>query len=322
MADLKLQILDFIKRKGPSMPVEIAIGTGINSIIVSAILSDMVPRKQLLMSNKRIGSSHIYFMQDQRDRMRVKLFQLLEEGEKKFVEELEKRRVVLSSELPEEEVGAYRDFLVEFTFGGDKAWHWFELTSDNALSELRSKLDAKKKLPEEKQPEKQAAPAREELKTPLPEKKEEAKKLPAPEKKEEKKPAQEKKEKLVIKKEKPAPKARAEKPDKNYADTVKSWVEEAGAKIVGVRDVVPGMEYEIDAQLQTPFGAQQYLVLVLNYPKKKVGIEDVSKAFSRVMQQKAPVVIVSQTGFAKNAENFWKKEYKGLITLIDGENLG
>lgn len=322
MADLKLQIMDFIKRKGSSTPVEIAVGTGINSIIVSAIVSDMASKRQLLMSNKRIGSSHIYFLQDQRDRMRVKVFQMLEESEKKMVEDLEKRRIILSSEIPDEDIAGCKDFLVEFTYGGEKAWYWFELDSNAALSELRAKVESKcggaaapqhvprygaatKKLPEEKPPEKKVEPP-----LPQPEKpqtREEIKK-PAPQPKKE-----------VQKKEKAKPK---ERPKGEYIEKVKSWVEEAGAKVLGVREVVAGVEYEIEAQLQTPFGAQQYLVLVLNYPKKKVGIEEVSKAFSRVMQQKSPVVLVSPTGFAKNAENFWKKEYKGLITLIDGESLG
>lgn len=308
MADLKQQIVDFIKRKGPSMPVEIAVGTGINSIIVSAIISDMVPKKQVLMSNKRIGSSHVYFLQDQRDRMRVKIFQLLDEDEKKAVEDIEKRRVILSSDIPEAEIIGYKDFLVEFTFGGEKAWHWFELDSSDALSELKSRLDAKKKLTEEKPPEKkeeQSPPERPPLK-------EEAKKPQAPQKKE---PA---KREAPPPAEKPLPK----KQKSGYSDTVKSWIEEAGAKILSVREVTPNTEYEIDAQLPTPFGSQNYLVLVLNYPKKKIGVEDLSRAFSRVMQQKTPVVLVSPTGFAKSAESFWKKEYSGLITLIDGESLG
>jgi len=311
MADLKLQITDFIKRKGPCTPVEIAVGTGINSIIVSAIVSDMSSKKQLLMSNTRIGSSHIYFLQDQRSRMRVKVFQMMDDTEKKTVEDLEKRRVILSSDISEEDIGGYKDFLVEFTYGGEKAWYWFELDSNTALSELKLKIDSKcdsataprhgtvtKKLPDEKPPEKKAE---------LPLVKEEIKK-PAPQPKKE-----------TQKKEKAKPK---ETPKGGYIDKVKNWVEEAGASILNVREVVPGLEYELEAQLQTAFGAQQYLVLVLNYPKKKVGVEEVSKAFSRVMQQKSPVVLVSPTGFAKNAESFWKKEYKGLITLIDGESLG
>ncbi len=60
---------------------------------------------------------------------------------------------------------------------------------------------------------------------------------------------------------------------------------------------------------------------MLDYHKKKVGITDVSRAFARTVQEKSPVILVSATGFSKSARNFWKKEYKDIITLVDGQEL-
>lgn len=79
--------------------------------------------------------------------------------------------------------------------------------------------------------------------------------------------------------------------------------------------------YELKAVLPNALGMQKYLIIALNYPKKTVGISDISRAFTRAMQEKSPVILVSATGFAKSARSFWKKEYKDLITLVDGQEL-
>ena len=282
MVDLKKQIIDYVRKKGPSTPIDVAVGTGLNSIVVSAIISDTLPKKQLLRNCKRIGSSYIYYLPEQRDRMRSKTLEFLDENEKKFLKQLERKKVFLSGDMPEEVVSEYGDFLTEFTFGGKKAWHWFGISSNEALKILESRAKEKKPIvPEVKKPKK-------------------------PKKKEEKVP--------VIKVEK-------ESEDKNYASLVRGWLTELGAEMRDFRELSKGTEYEMDVMMPTPLGTQRYLLVVLNYSKRKVNVGDVSKAFTKVMQQKIPVILVSATGFAKNAEKFWKREYKGLVTLVDGREL-
>lgn len=142
MADYKQQILDFIKKKGPSTPNDITRGTGMNSLIVSAMLSDANERKQLGKSCMRIGSSHLYFTIDQKDKARSRLFSCMDDSQKSFLKDLESRKVILDSEIDEESIKEYCDFLNGFTLGERKAWHWFELDGQNALKLLEVKMKA------------------------------------------------------------------------------------------------------------------------------------------------------------------------------------
>jgi len=142
MADYKQQILDFIKKKGPSTPNDITRGTGMNSLIISAMLSDASERKQLGKSCMRIGSSHLYFTIDQKDRARARLFNSMDDRQKCFLKDLEARKVILDSEIDEESIREYCDFLNGFTLGERKAWHWFELEGQNALKLVEVKMKA------------------------------------------------------------------------------------------------------------------------------------------------------------------------------------
>jgi len=142
MADYKQQILDFIKKKGPSTPNDITRGTGMNSLIVSAMLSDANERKQLGKSFMRIGSSHLYFTVDQKDKARARLFNSMDDSQKSFLKDLESRKVILDSEIDEESITQYCDFLNGFTLGENKAWHWFELDGQNALKLVEVKMRA------------------------------------------------------------------------------------------------------------------------------------------------------------------------------------
>ncbi len=138
MPDLTQQIVDYVKRRGPSTPIEVAIGTRLNSLVVSAILSDKGIYRHLNRSCMRIGSSHIYFTPEQKSRARVKIFNLLEEDQKRDLKELESKKVILGGEIDEQKLLEYGDFLSGFTLGDQKAWHWFDISGEKALKLLES----------------------------------------------------------------------------------------------------------------------------------------------------------------------------------------
>lgn len=135
--------MDFVKKRGPSTPIEVAIGTGLNSLFVSAIISDAETSKQLQRSCTRIGSSHLYFTPEQRQKARLKIYNLLEDGQKEILKEIESKKVFLEGDIDEQHLVDYGDFLTGFTLGEQNAWYWFDLDGEKALKILESRVKPK-----------------------------------------------------------------------------------------------------------------------------------------------------------------------------------
>ena len=127
------QIASFLKQNGPSTHFDIASGTHIDSLIVSAVLSEMGSKNAVKISNKRLGSTRIYYLPGQHDAAKVKIFKSLEQNEQNFLKELQKRKVIIEGDFPMEVISEFGDFLLEFTYGGKRAWYWFEISSEEAL---------------------------------------------------------------------------------------------------------------------------------------------------------------------------------------------
>ena len=75
MADLrKLQeqrdrILSIISIKGPVLPVQVARNIGVLPLFASAFLAELFSQKRLKMSNLKVGSSPLYFLPGQEEKL-------------------------------------------------------------------------------------------------------------------------------------------------------------------------------------------------------------------------------------------------------------
>jgi len=58
----KETILKFLETKGPSLPVQLAKATGLNSIFTSAFLSELASEGIIKISNMKVGGSPLYFL--------------------------------------------------------------------------------------------------------------------------------------------------------------------------------------------------------------------------------------------------------------------
>ncbi|MFC1455130.1 hypothetical protein ACFLQI_03530, partial [Candidatus Undinarchaeota archaeon] len=206
------EILEYIKSKGPCTPVDIAQKLGINSMVASAVASDLVG-KEIMQSKRPAGSQLLYYTQSQAGKARERLFGTMNPNEQKFLKALQTKKVILEGEIPEIRLQEFGDFLEEFDFGNKKAWKWFEVSSNDALEVLK-KLTGQKEE-EMLQVEVQV---------------EEPKKEPV---KEEKREAMEEEKKAPEAKEAPKPKDQAGAKvigGAVYADKVSAWLEGQGAK--------------------------------------------------------------------------------------------
>jgi len=299
------KILSFLKTNGPSTNIDICKGIQLQSYVVDALLSSMVG-KTIKKSHKRLGSTRVYYLQGQEERARMRVYKSLEPDQQAFLKKLENVRVISGEEISEEQIEEWQDFMLPFSHNGRQAWHWFEINQSAAKKLLKPAAGSPSVST---QPRVVSAPA-----APKP--------AARPAEKPQAKPATKGKGGAkVLKaddvKAKKTPKVKV--PEAGFADKVALWLQSQGSTIGEKKEEKDG--FEIEAMMPTALGEQTYLVIVKTPKKKKLGTGDVSDAYSKAVSRKAPVILVSSTGFAKSAEKFWAKGYKNLLTLIDGKNL-
>ena len=61
----KEKIISLVKVRGPSLPVQIARGIGVEPIFAAAFLSEIYGEKKLKMTSMRVGSSPLYYLEGQ-----------------------------------------------------------------------------------------------------------------------------------------------------------------------------------------------------------------------------------------------------------------
>jgi len=59
------KIVNVIREDGPRLPVQIARKLSMNSLFVSAFLSELVNSKRIKVSHLKVGGSPLYFMNGQ-----------------------------------------------------------------------------------------------------------------------------------------------------------------------------------------------------------------------------------------------------------------
>jgi hypothetical protein len=59
--DYKQKVLDYIRLNGPSLPMRVAKTLGLDTIIASAYLAELVSQKKVYVSNLKVALQYIIF---------------------------------------------------------------------------------------------------------------------------------------------------------------------------------------------------------------------------------------------------------------------
>ena len=162
-SDIKEKIIIFLKQKGPSLPVHIAKEIGSSILFTSAFLSELLSEKRLKMSNMRIGSSPLFFIQEQ-EPMLEKFSHYLKSREKDAFTILKEKKFLKDSEQEPAIRVALReikDFAVPFRKNEEIIWKFFTIPEVEFVSEKKPVLlteDKPSLLPTEKTTEKEDSP--------------------------------------------------------------------------------------------------------------------------------------------------------------------
>lgn len=133
--EMKVKILSILN-EGPSLPVRIAKATGLEPMYASAILSELIKERKVRLSNMRVGSSPLYLLPGQEQKLEG-FADNLNSIEKEAFLKLKDNRV-LDDERQEPRIRvalrSIKDFAVQVQFKGKVYWKYFTVP-DSKVSE-------------------------------------------------------------------------------------------------------------------------------------------------------------------------------------------
>src|SRR3989344_4641015 len=272
MITIKSKALALVQKNGPVLPIKICNELKITTIFAGAILSDLIGSGKVKISSAKIGSSPIYYVQGQEEKLEV-LYSHLKEPEKKAYDLLKENKILEDSALTPLQRVALReikDFAVPLNLTTGQIFWKFHLIEDNEAEVLiKAYLSPPETIKEEIRPIEETKPRKEELKQEIPVQKEVKKELPV---QEEIKPLKqsfakepEPKEKIEAKiKEKKQKKERAKSKKYSISEIV-NFLDGKGMRVLN-EELIKNNEYNFDIHVKSQLGMLKYL---LKFSSKK-----------------------------------------------------
>lgn len=281
----ELKVLNVVETVGPVLPTEISKTVGMDSFLVSAILATLVKNNSVKHSNRRIGSSLIYYVSaSQEERMRGRLLGELNELEKKALERIKALRVAFDEDLyPQERLmlKELKDFAMPIQVRLDDGreihcWKYHEVSDE----ELKQIVDNKFRIKKGEKPEELVVS----------------------------KPIEELTEAPVLKPQrirKTVVKGKLSKDVSEYLEKIKAKSIELSEN----RSEITGT-----AMLDSQVGQQEFLVKA--FGKKNIGEAELSKIYLECNQLKKPVLLLVKSELSKKSSDYAKKYLGSLIKII------
>ena len=131
---IKQKILEFVKEKGPALPVPLSRHIELSPTFTSAILAELSNEKRIKMSNLKVGSSPLYLLQGQEPQLENFLDNI--EGAKKTALLKLKQNKILEDEKQDPAIRvalrSIRDFAIPLRFQGRVIWKYFTTPNEEA----------------------------------------------------------------------------------------------------------------------------------------------------------------------------------------------
>jgi len=269
-AQIREKIISLINSNGPSLPVQIARGTGMDILFSSAFLSELFNDKEIKMSCMRVGSSPLYFLSGQEPQLE-KFSQYLKSKEKEAYLILKERKILRDSEQQPAIRVALReikDFAIPFEKDNELFWRYFLIEEPNELAELRTELYKQDDKPEE------------EAETEVIVEKEEIVEI----KKEN--PKKEKSQKKIKEEKKPKKQNKNEKKDDNFFNKIKEFLSRKEIEILDIKDFKNN-----EAILKVKKKGNEELFFAFN--KKKITEKEILEANKKAAEENMPYSILA-----------------------------
>ena len=297
MQELKFKVIEYIRMRGPVIPVQISKQIGSNILFAGAVLSELLSNGKVKISHAKIGGSPVYYFPGQEPRLTM-LYSHLNQREKQAFDLLKQNQVLQDRALQPVERVALReikDFAFPLQINNEIFWRWYLLNEEEALKLINQAIDnEKQKIPileEPKlQPQIEVKPIIQEVQEKL-QPKVEIKKEIIEEK------VKEKKERKVKK----------ETKAKDFASILKNYFDNKGIKIINEEIIKKGKEFDYLVEISSKIGNVRFFLSAKD--KKKISDADLSLAHNKAQLKKLPLMILSNGELTKQAKEYINNNY-------------
>ena len=294
----KERILNIIRERGPSIPVQIARIINVSPLFTSVFLSELYEESKLRMSNMKIGSSSLYIIAGQEAQLE-NFIEHLNPREKEAFFLLKKEQVLEDEKLtPVSRVAlrAIKDFAIPFKLTINNSerifWKYFLSTEQEVNQKLRRISDPLAPLPPiESKITPQKITADKENGAVEPPKKEVDDNSGSEQEQAKQKPKK--------------------KPSSSFAfpDKLKDYL---ASKEIEILESILEKKNEFAAKIRadTLFGKQEYYLIAKD--KKKINETDLALALQKAQNEKMPSLIISPGEVDKKALQYLK-DWRNLL---------
>jgi hypothetical protein len=145
--DAKQKIVNFILQRGPSLPVHLTKVTEMNLTFTSAILAELLSEKKIKLSNLRVGTSPLYYILGQEEKLEA-FVDNLKEPEVEAFRKLKQNKILddeKQSPVLRVALRSIKDFAIPLKSEGKLYWKYYLLSNEKAslaISEHDEKVEA------------------------------------------------------------------------------------------------------------------------------------------------------------------------------------
>ncbi|MBI5389098.1 hypothetical protein HZB01_01830 [Candidatus Woesearchaeota archaeon] len=340
------KFLQLIKTKGPVVPVDLTKETGMNTIFIGAIFSDMISKGLLQISNMKMGGSPLYYLKEHTYRLQD-FAKFLNEKDKRTYDLLKEKKVLRDIDqtpLVRVSLTNIKDFAVPLRVNISEQqqelfWKWYLLSTEDAERIIRSMVGKPKlESPQQQQTELPKAPqSQPEPPQPVPEQKQSLpppsattppspKSQPSPkpvvqetlallEPKIEEKPTEKKQEKreLDTKTETPSFIIPKQEPDSKLYKQAKKFFDHKEIILENIQANKKGNDIEAIAQVPSAVGHLIFYCRILQ--KTRVSDADLNASYIRAQHKKLPALLLVDGELSKKAKDMVENEFKHSMVV-------
>lgn len=330
--EVKTRIINFLKAKGPSLPVQISRELRMETIIISAFLGELLNEKKLKTSSLRVGGTPLYLLSG--DEPKLENFQkYLHPKEQEAFLLIKNSRILKDSDQEPAIRVALRnikDFAFSFKNDEQIYWRYLTVTENEVRNLLEPIIGNKQELKIEPKPEIKQETIEPSIENKVLEKVET--KIDKPIEKPEEKLIEKPKEKIIKARKPKENKAISseikpltefvnplaikivEKPEKikpksEFVLKVIRFLEKSGFKILEEKEFKKN-EYNCISETNTELGPIAFLTQAKD--KKTVSDQDLDKLLRQAQSIPLPALMITPGGLSKKALEYQQKYYSIL----------
>ncbi len=294
MQELKFKVLEYIRMRGPVIPVQISKQIGSNILFAGAVLSELFANGKIKISTAKIGGSPVYYSPGQEERLMM-LYPYLHPREKHVYDLLKNKKILHDKSLEPVERVALReikDFAYPLQINNEIYWRWYLLNEDeakNSINEILAQEQPKEEI--KKEPEIILEQKKIEVKPGLNEA-EQSRELKIQEKKSLKIDVKKKIKKEI---------------KENFMLMLKDYFDNKKIIIIEENIFKNGREFEYIIEIPSHVGNVRFFLSAKD--KKKISDADLSLAHNKSQLKKLPLMILTNGDLNKQAKEYLNNNY-------------